>query len=168
MSLIKQIKILREQIIELYGFNFFNFEIEIESSDYNACSFEMNEKFVRYRQAKITPTKIGQFVTLWKRKGKKPIQPFDSSDLVDLIVVTVKAKNRFGQFVFPKSVLVKQGVFSINGKGGRRALRVYPPWDKAQSKQAAKTQKWQLEFFTEISNKKSLNVQNLNALYSTS
>ena len=45
--------------------------------------------------AKITPTKIGQFVTLWKRSGKLPIQPFDLS--IDFVVVSVRKGDLFGR-----------------------------------------------------------------------
>lgn len=71
-----------------------------------------------------------------------------------------------GHFVFPKSALVKKGVFSVSGKGGKRALRVYPPWDKAESTQAAKTQCWQLEYFAEIPKSKSIDIQKFKTLYS--
>ena len=45
---------------------------EIESAEYGAYIFEINGFKIRFRVAKITPTKVGQFVTLWKRieKGK--------------------------------------------------------------------------------------------------
>ena len=34
--------------------------IEPESSEYGACTFEINNLSIKYRVAKITPTKIGQ------------------------------------------------------------------------------------------------------------
>lgn len=124
--------------------------IELESSDYAACSFEVNGSAVRFRVAKVTPTKVGQFVTLWKRTQAGPIAPYDFSDTLDLFIVCVRSGQRFGHFVFPKSVLVEHDVLSINGKGGKRALRVYPPWDSALNKQAQKTQQWQINYFLEI------------------
>lgn len=127
--------------------------------------FKINDQNVLCRQAKITPTKIGQFVTLWKRIGKNPIQPYDKKDKIDLVIVEVKAKRRRGMFIFSKAVLLKQGVFSANGKGGKRALRVYPSWDKPTSQQALKTQKWQLEFFIKIPKGKKIDIQNFKDLY---
>ncbi|MEC0126550.1 MepB family protein [Paenibacillus pabuli] len=50
-----------------------------------------------------------------------------------------------GHFVFPKHVLLQRDIISDQGKGGKRAIRVYPPWDKPTSKQALNTQQWQLE-----------------------
>ena len=165
-DLLDNFKILNEQVFEVCGIKCSQPKPEIESSEYQACSFKINNKTVQYRHAKITPTKNGQFVTIWKRIGKRPIQPYDSSDYIDLFVVTVKTKNHFGQFIFPKSALIKQGVFSMNGKGGKRAIRVYPPWDKAESRQAEKTQKWQLEFFVEIQKNKSIDIEKFRSLYS--
>jgi hypothetical protein len=123
---------------------------EAESAEYGAHTFELNELSVIFRTAKITPTKTGQFVTLWKRNGKGPIEPFEDSDPVDLFVVSVRKDNRFGQFIFPKSILCKKNIVTHNGKEGKRAIRVYPPWDVTVSKQAQKTQQWQLDYFLEI------------------
>ena len=47
-----------------------NIKIENESTAYSACTFEINKLSILYREAKITPTKIGQFVTIWKRNTK--------------------------------------------------------------------------------------------------
>jgi hypothetical protein len=158
--------ILSKRIFEVCGLKYSQPVREAESLDYEAYSFVVNNKSIRYRHAKITPTKIGQFVTIWKREGKGPIQPYDSSDDIDLFVVSVKNNSHCGQFVFPKSILVKQGVFSVNGKGGKRAIRVYPPWDKTESKQAQKSQNWQLEFFVGIPKNNSVDVQKFKSLYS--
>jgi len=124
--------------------------MESESREYGACTFEINNKIVKFRTAKITPTKIGQFVTFWKRIGSGPIMPFDLKDPIDLFVVSVRHANHFGQFVFPKLVLYEKGFISKEGIGGKRAMRVYPPWDITDSNQAKKTQAWQLQYFFEI------------------
>lgn len=123
---------------------------EAESAEYGAFEFEMNNLRIKFRVGKITPTKMGQFVTLWKRIGKGPILPYDSTDPIDLFVVSVRTPKHFGQFVFPKAILCEQGVLSKEGKGGKRAMRVYPPWDTAENPQARKTQAWQLLYFFEI------------------
>lgn len=125
-------------------------EVEPESKEYGACHLEINNRKVRFRVSKITPTKIGQFVTLWKRIGKGPIQPYDVTDPIDLFVVSARKDNHFGQFVFPKTVLLEKGILSKNGLGGKRALRIYPPWDKPDNQQAKKSQSWQLEYFFDI------------------
>lgn len=123
---------------------------ETESKEYGACNLKINNLSVKFRVGKITPTKIGQFVTLWKRIGNTPIQPYDMADDVDLLVVSVRTTDHFGQFVFPKTVLHDKGVFSKDGIGGKRAMRIYPPWDITDNAQAHKTQSWQLLYFFEI------------------
>lgn len=151
-------------------FDHTNFKIsqpvpEIESTEYGACIFELNELNIRFRTAKITPTKTGQFVTLWKRINNGPIQPFESSDSIDLFIISTRKENHFGQFVFPMSILIEKGIVSHKDKEGKRAIRVYPPWDATTSNQAQRTQKWQLDFFLEISKNKPLDMARVSLLY---
>ena len=138
---------------------------EFESAEYGACSFELNNLSVRFRVSKITPTKIGQFVTLWKRIGKGSIEPFDSKDVLDLVIISARHETNFGHFIFPKSVLLEKRILSLNGKGGKRAIRVYPPWDSAINKQAQKTQNWQLNYFLDLSDEKEINFDRVKILY---
>ncbi len=123
---------------------------EAESLEYGACKFTLNGKLIHFRVAKITPAKIGQFVTFWKRNGTGPIMPYDIADEFDYLVVSVRANDHFGQFIFPKQILSQKKVISKEGIDGKRALRVYPPWDNANNLQAKKTQAWQLNYFFEI------------------
>ncbi|MNX15867.1 MepB protein [compost metagenome] len=124
-----------------------SFQKENESEEYSAFRFRLNNKNICYREAKITPTKTGQFVTLWKRNQSGIIEPFDYSDTIDFVIVTVRKDQNWGQFIFPKRTLLEKGIFSTQNKEGIRATRVYPPWDETTSKQAQKTQKWQLDYF---------------------
>lgn len=159
------LQIITDNFYKLLGFKLTNFEAERESQDYGACTFELNGLQIVSRNAKVTPTKIGQFVTLWKRLNNGPIQPFDTSDKIDFVVVNVSAENQLGQFVFPKKVLLEKGVFSTASKEGKRALRVYPLWDNPTSKQALKTQQWQLDYFLAIGEDGQTDVQRAKALY---
>jgi hypothetical protein len=138
---------------------------ESESVEYGAHSFKLNNCNIRFRVAKITPTKVGQFVTLWKRVVNGPIQPYDIADSVDLFVISVRKDSNLGQFVFPKSVLYEQGIVSSDGQGGKRAIRVYPPWDAELNTQAKKTQKWQLKYFLDLSLNKPINQTQFKLLY---
>lgn len=150
-------------------------EPEAESAEYAAYRLHVSERDVRFRVAKITPTKVGQFVTLWKRSAinpdapdaPTPIAPFDASDAVDAVLVSVRAGPRWGLFVFPKSVLVTQGVFSRAGVGGKRALRVYPAWDVCPSRQAQKTQDWQLRHFVDLSEGLALATDEMRTVFAT-
>lgn len=110
---------------------------------------------ILFRIANITPTKSGQFVTLWKRIGNGPIIPYDMSDPIDYFMIYVQQENRHGFFFIPKTVLYTKGFVSSNGQGGKRAMRVYASWDIAESKQAQKTQEWQLNYFFELDKNKS-------------
>lgn len=145
-----------------------HFAIEGESAEYGASEFKMNHRNIKFRVAKITPTKIGQFVTIWKRIGSGPIQPFDMADPFDLVVISVRTPEHFGQFVFPKLVLYEKGIVSKDGRGGKRAIRVYPPWDRTDNKQASKTQKWQLPYFFEILLNGQVDVSRIQKLFTIS
>ena len=79
--------------------------------------------------------------------------------------MNVRTENEFGQFVFPKAVLIKKGIISTDKKEGKRAFRVYPIWDNANNKQAERTQKWQLDYFYEIND--STNLKKVADLYKT-
>ena len=159
------LQIITDNFYKPLGFELTNLEAEKESQEYGACTFELNGLQIVSRNARVTPTKIGQFVTLWKRLNNGPIQPFDASDQIDFVVVNVSTDNQLGQFVFPKKVLLEKGVFSTASKEGKRALRVYPLWDKPTSKQALKTQQWQLDYFLLIDEGGKTDVQRAKALY---
>lgn len=140
----------RKLAYEPSGLTSGNFVMEAENKEYGAADFDLDRLRVKFRVGKITPTKIGQFVTLWKRVGNGPIQPFDEADPFDLFVISVHTPYHFGQFVFPKPLLCQKGIVSNEGRKGKLAMRIYPPWDKVDSLQAKKTQTWQLAYFFEI------------------
>ena len=132
-------------------------QVEIESKEYEACRYQFNGVKVISRSSKITPKKSGQFVTFWKRQIDGPIEPFSELDDFDFFVVSTQVEGKLGLFVFPKSILIKQSIISTQHKEGKRAFRVYPSWDTPTSKQALKTQQWQLNYFHEINGTKNLN-----------
>ena len=144
------VKNARDNIYAKCGLKFENFSPEDESSDYYAHTFTIKDKKGLFRIAKKTPTKSGYFVTIWKRGPDNIIAPYDESDSIDFVVIAVSNGNNVGEFIFPKTVLVKKNIFSVNSKEGKRAIRVYAPWDKTTSAQAAKTQKWQGQFFVDL------------------
>ncbi len=138
---------------------------EKESGEYGAFEFEMNHLRIKFRVAKITPTKMGQFVTIWKRSESGLIIPHDMTDPFDLFVISVRTPLCFGQFVFPNAVLVEKGILSKEGKGGKRAMRIYPPWDKTVNRQAEKTQQWQLPYFFDFDFHKPIDVSQVRRLF---
>lgn len=129
--------------------NITDFVPEKESSEYFACDVKFEENISKFRIAKTTPKKIGQFVTLWKRENNGPIQPFDSRDQFDFVIIAVKNNSNIGHFIFPKKVLCENGIIT-DQKEGKRAIRVYPPWDIAENLQAKRTQKWMLNYFQKL------------------
>lgn len=96
-------------------------------SKYCSHIFNLNNKNILFKIAKKTPKKTGWFVTLWKRNS-----------------------DNIGQFIFPKTVLLEKKILSQNNKGGKRAIRVYTPWDKVTSTQASQTQSWHSPFFVDL------------------
>jgi hypothetical protein len=157
--------IVKESVYDLCGFSCTDFKPETESKAYQACSFRLNSSLIIYRAAKITPKKIGQFVVLWKRNAAGHTTPFELSDAFEFIVITTRDKEHFGQFIFPKAILEAKGIIS-SVKEGKRGIRVYPPWEDAISRQAQKTQQWQLDYFLDMpANDGTLNIERAVRLY---
>jgi hypothetical protein len=122
---------------------------EQENQAYNAHTFTIDRHHIKFRSAKITPIKIGQFVAFYTRKNGLCV-PYDEADDFDFLIVSTRAGAQLGHFIFPKSLLLEKGILAKKGKAGKRALRVYPPWDKPTSKSAHATQQWQLPYFVTI------------------
>ncbi len=139
--------IAAKNIYQSFGLKCSRERVEAESAEYAAMNFQLDNRSVIFRLAKITPTKTGQFVTIWKRTADGITAPYDVEDVFDFFIIAVRKDAQAGQFIFPKAILLEQGVISQNNKGGKRGMRVYAPWDKAENKQAQKTQQWQLNYF---------------------
>lgn len=115
---------------------------EKQNSDYDGCVFKLSSKTIRFRSSKITPKKIGQFVAFWEKDINNKNRPFLFEQSPELFVITsFKNDNDFGQFVFPKEVLLKNNILRSNSTKGKMGIRVYPSWDNPTSKQAVNTQK---------------------------
>lgn len=149
-TLLPELSFIIKNIYAPHGLIPHNIALAEESREYSACSFEIENKKIIFRMAKITPTKAGQFVTLWKRIGDGPIMPFEITDPFDFCIISVRKENTVGQFIFPKKVLYEKSFVSENGNSGKRAMRVYPPWDLPDNRQAKKTQAWQLNYFVDM------------------
>lgn len=144
-----ELRVAKEFVYDPCHFILADLTIASDSIEYAACTFLLNKRFVVYRVAKITPTKTGLFVSIWKRKKAGPIEPYNSSDPIDFIIISTRSNVRSGQFIFTKSILLEKGILSHDGKEGKRGIRVYPPWNEVLNKQAQKTQQWQLDYFLE-------------------
>ncbi|SLJ84676.1 MepB family protein [Psychrobacter sp. DAB_AL43B] len=145
-------------------------EEEKQNSEYAAGRFELSSKSavrtVRFRVAKQTPTKVGQFVTFWEKDDEcinQSSQYDQSSDL--LVITTFKDNNTLGQFVFPKDILLKNNILKSHSTKGKMGIRVYPSWDKPTSSTAIRTQNWQLNYFFAVTDTSILPTEKILELY---
>ncbi|MCX8523218.1 MepB family protein [Chryseobacterium formosus] len=128
-----------------------------ECEEYFGHSFQLNQFSIKFRKAKITPKKIGQFVTLWKRNPEsKQTEPFTSEDTFDFYIIFCALGKKSGFFFFSKQILIQKNILTTLSKDGKRGFRVYPIWDSPENKQAIKTQNWQKDFFIDFDNKQFL------------
>jgi hypothetical protein len=151
-SIHNDLQLVKELVYNKCDFKLTNQIPNTESVEYQACSYSLNGKTIQHRASKITPTKSGQFVTIWKRNKDGVTEPFHISDNLDFVMITARSGDNFGLFIFPKQVLADKGIITQNGKEGKRGIRVYPPWDMATNKQAEKTQSWQIKYFLTLKN----------------
>jgi hypothetical protein len=143
-----------------------NIKEEKQNSKYAGCVFQANTRTVRFRISKITPNKVGQFVSFWEKDENMQNQAFEYESSPDLLVITCSKDNKLGQFIFPKEILLKEKIFRTSLQKGKMAMRVYPIWDNPISKQAKNTQNWQLPYFIDLSNLEAVNIDRLIDLYS--
>ncbi|TGL55540.1 MepB protein [Leptospira kemamanensis] len=125
-----------------------NVQIEKESLEYNATVLDLDSKKAIFRKAKITPKKMGFFVTLWKRNKYGVTTPFEKKDEFDFVIVEVNQLGKTGHFIFNKNILMEKGIIS-HLKNGKRGFRIYPTWDVPSNKQAVNSQIWQSQYFFE-------------------
>ena len=95
--------------------------------------------------AKITPTKTGQFVSIWKRNQKGITEPHNVDDEFEFYFIATRQAERFGVFIFNKTVLSENRI--LTNQKGKRGIRIYPNWSVTENKQAQKTQNWQTKYF---------------------
>lgn len=129
-----------------------NVRHDLECEEYLGYNFHLDDLKIKFRKSKVTPKKIGQFVTLWKRNASGITEPFNTNDDFDLYIIVAEHEDESGFFIFPKSVLVDKNILSTSGKEGKRGFRVYPDWDKPVSKQAEATKNWQSAYFISFKN----------------
>ncbi|TKH12676.1 mep operon protein MepB, partial [Bacillus wiedmannii] len=61
---------------------------EKQNAEYVGCLFHLNKKTIRFRVSKITPNKIGQFVSFWEKDTNMQNQAFSYHAAPDLLVIT--------------------------------------------------------------------------------
>ena len=150
INLINELSTLEKLIFDAKGFELDNIHEDKECREYLGYNFQLKSQPIKFRKAKKTPKKVGQFVTLWKRNLTGQTIPFDIEDDFDFYIIMTSDAYLMGIFVFPKAVLATMGLLSSCHGAGKRGFRLYPGWDIPVSSQALKTQKWQNEYFIDI------------------
>lgn len=154
---------LRKIITRISPFTIETLQVEVQNNDYEAVTFSIGKQTFRSRRAKKTPKKSGYFVVFWEKDGNNQNQPYESIAAPDKLVITVFDQEKIGQFIFPKEILLKKRILSQGEIKGKMAMRVYPNWVEELNKTAAATQKWQREFFVDLTDR--FDSKRLDALY---
>ena len=156
---ISEIELLNEYVFKICGVDLTNVKTESESQEYFAHNFQLNKQKVKFRIAKITPTKTGQFVSIWKRNENGTTEPFNISDEFEFYIIATRHETRFGIFIFNKTVLSEKKILTSKNGEGKRGIRVYPTWNIAKNKQAIKTQSWQTNYFLECTHDNKIDIE---------
>ena len=123
---------------------------EEQGSDYEAGRVALSSGQWRIRTARITPSKPGAFVAVWRRSTSGTAEPFDVSDECDGLIVFVVDGHRFGMFKFTRDHLTELGVVQSSHAPGKRGFRVYPSWSTSLNAQAVRTQRAQAKAFVDL------------------
>jgi hypothetical protein len=107
---------------------------------------EKSLKIIKFT-AKITPIKVGFFVSIWKRNQLGITVPQDILDEWDFMQIDCQDGLNNGYFKFPKQILVQKNIVSSLVNRGINGMRVYPSWVKPINPSSIKAQQWQLQYF---------------------
>ena len=162
--MIKELNKIESLFIKNYGQKITNLTIENECDEYFGFNFQIEKLNFKFRKSKITPKKVGQFVTLWKRNSEKQTEPFNENDNFDFFIFVSEQDEKFGFFIFSKKLLIEKNILSSRLKEGKRGFRLYPTWVKTESKQAEKTQSWQTEYFIDLTSNEQKNIEKLKSI----
>ncbi|MEX5648457.1 MepB family protein, partial [Staphylococcus cohnii species complex 1638] len=133
------------------AFSFEALNIENWNQAYEAINFMFNHVTFKSRLAKKTPKKHGYFVAIWRKNDQGNNVPFNYDEMEDKLVINILDGVKKGQFIFQKEILMRKNILSSEKQKGKMAFRVYPSWEKDLNKTAKLTQKWQLDYFVDLS-----------------
>ncbi|WP_461170741.1 MepB family protein [Arthrobacter sp. Z1-15] len=126
-------------------------QVEEQNSDYESGVVRIGNEQWRVRTARITQTKPGAFVAVWKRGEGGSTRPFTADESMSGLLVFVEEQERFGVFQFTPAHLISLGYVSSDLHPGKRGFRVYPAWCADLNSQASRTQRAQAASFAELS-----------------
>ncbi|WP_267402639.1 MULTISPECIES: MepB family protein [unclassified Chryseobacterium] len=150
--MIQEIQIVQDKAFKKLNLIISDITKDLECDEYFGYHFKLDQFNIKFRKAKVTPKKIGQFVTLWKRNPEtKETEPFQYNDDFDFYIIYTEHENHQGFFLFSKKALIQHQILTTESKEGKRGFRVYPDWDIPVNKQAIKTQNWQQKSLINLS-----------------
>ena len=126
-------------------------QAEEQNSDYESGVALIGTEQWRIRTARITPTKPGAFVAVWKRGEGGSTRPFTSNEALSGLLVFAEEEERFGVFRFTAMHLLSLGYITSASHPGKRGFRVYPSWSSELNPQASRAKRAQAPAFTELS-----------------
>ena len=160
----KTLNQIENLFLKINGQKITNLTPEKECEAYLGYNFTQNTQNFKFRKAKVTPKKVGQFVTLWKRNSEKQTEPFNETDIFDFFIFVTEEDEKLGFFIFPKTLLIEQHILTTKLKEGKRGFRLYPTWTTTANKQAKKTQAWQSYYFIDFANSEQNSIEKLKVL----
>lgn len=149
--MIKELQDLNTLVLRNLKSKISDITADLECEEYFGFNFKILGTQIKFRKSKLTPKKIGQFVTFWKRDVDGKTVPFDINDDFDFYIISIEENENSGFFIFPKAILERESLISSENKTGKRGFRVYADWHFPNSKQAAKTKLWQTQYFINFS-----------------
>lgn len=162
----KTLNQIENLFLKIIGQKITNLTPEKECEEYLGYNFTLNTLSFKFRKAKTTPKKVGQFVTLWKRNSEKQTEPFNETDTFDFFIFVAEQDEKLGFFIFPKALLIEQHILTTKLKEGKRGFRLYPTWAITANKQAKKTQTWQTNYFIDLTTPEQNSIEKLKTLLS--
>ncbi|VDH17459.1 MepB protein [Algoriella xinjiangensis] len=159
------LNIFEEIILKPLHLKINSLEKDVECDDYFGYNLHVNQTNIKFRKAKITPKKVGQFVTLWQRNNENQTEPFSVNNQFKLYIIAVEDADKRGFFIFSKEILAEKNILSTEKKEGKRGFRVYPDWVIPTNKQAEKTKNWQTDYFIEITENNQVDFIKLEKLF---
>lgn len=159
-----ELKILEKLFLKIGDQPISDLTEEKECTEYVGYNFHVGALQLKFRKSKITPKKVGQFVTLWRRNAHQQTEPFHAKDDFDFYIFLSEDGERNGIFLFSKSLLIEKNILSTDQKEGKRGFRLYPTWARVNNRQAEKTQAWQTNYFIDLLAEESIVIDRMKTL----
>lgn len=120
--MIKELQQLNDLFLKGLNLQLSEITPDLECEEYSGFNFKINQTKFKFRKSKLTPKKIGQFVTFWKRNLDGKTVPFDVYDDFDFYIISIEESDNSGFFMFPKIILEKENLISSGEKTGKRGF----------------------------------------------